>query len=73
MNPDELLIARINLITEAVVRQDWSRAYTLIEEWEADGLFPSSNRELLDSIPCDGWKVVDSAGIESEELDKCFN
>jgi hypothetical protein len=62
MNPDELLIARINLITEAVVRQDWGRAYELIEEWESDDrLFTSSNRELLDSIPYDGWEVVDSA------------
>ena len=73
MNPNDLLAARISLITESVIHKNWGRAYELIEEWESDDrLFTSPNRELLDSIPCDGWEIVDSTGIESEELGECF-
>jgi hypothetical protein len=74
MNPNDLLAARISLITESVIHKDWGRAYTLIEEWESDDrLSHSPNKKHLDSIPHDGWEIADGAGIEFEELGECFN
>lgn len=74
MNNEDFLVTRLSQITEVVVRKNWGRAYELIEEWESDDrLSTSPNRELLDSIPYDGWEVVEGAGLQFGELGECFN
>ena len=74
MNSDDFLCTRIAQISEAVIRQDWGRAYELIEEWESDDRLQSSpNREFLDSIPHDGWEVDDGSGLQFEDLSQCLS
>jgi hypothetical protein len=64
MNPNDLLAARISLITESVIHKDWGRARDLIEEWELD----ERSTEPLDHSPND-----DIPGLQFGELAECFN